>query len=254
MTQVLKNPRQFQAIQNSQRKKGLSQGFVPTMGALHEGHLSLVRHSLEKNCETSVSIFVNPAQFNQSSDLENYPNSLSTDKDLLTELGVDRIFIPTAKDMYPDDYTYQLIEKNKSKILCGALRPGHFEGVLTVVLKFLLLAQAHHAYFGEKDFQQLELIRGLKQAFFIPTKIEAVPTHREDSGLAMSSRNRHLSKQGLKKAGRFNQILRNSPDPKTAYQQLVNEGFEVDYIEEYWGRRFGAVFLEQVRLIDNVLL
>ncbi|MGZ3689254.1 MAG: pantoate--beta-alanine ligase, partial [Bdellovibrionota bacterium] len=182
-------------------------GFVPTMGALHEGHLSLCERSREENAGTLVSLFVNPTQFNDPRDLERYPRTLEADLEKLTRAGVDYVLCPSSSELYPDDYRFRVSESEKSVLLCGAHRPGHFDGVLTVVLKLLNLAGADAAYFGEKDFQQLTLIREMTEALFHPTRIVGCPTVREADGLAMSSRNRLLSPEARKLAPALASVL-----------------------------------------------
>ena len=139
-------------------------------------------------------------------------------------------------------------------MLCGQSRPGHFDGVLTVVMKFLQLAQAHKAYFGEKDYQQLKLIQGMAKAFFIPTEIVACPIVRDDHGLAYSSRNLRLSDQARKKANTFAKIIRQYKDLDQAKQALMDENINIDYLEEHFSRRFAAVNINNIRLIDNTVL
>lgn len=229
-----------------------SVGFVPTMGALHAGHMELIRASLAENQHTLVSIFVNPTQFNDPKDCSRYPISLQTDLLSCEEAGVTAVFLPQYGMMYPDDYTYRVIELEESKVLEGAMRPGHFDGVLTVVLKLLLLANADRAYFGEKDWQQLKLVGGLTKAFFLPTEIIAIPTLREEDGLAMSSRNVRLSHEARTLAPEFYRVLCTAVDCAMARNELEALGFDVEYVDERDGRRLGAVQLEGVRLIDNV--
>jgi pantoate--beta-alanine ligase len=229
-------------------------GFVPTMGALHEGHASLVRKSALENSKTLVSIFVNPTQFNDPKDLEKYPRTLEKDLKILSEAGADYLIYPNFESMYRDGYRYQVAEKEFSKVLCGAHRPGHFDGVLTVVIKLLNLAQARRAYFGEKDFQQLELIRGMAEAFFMPVEIVGCPTLREKDGLAMSSRNILLSASERELAPILARELRNKGTLPEIRERLERAGFRVDYVEEIRGRRFAAAFLGSVRLIDNISL
>jgi pantoate--beta-alanine ligase len=228
-------------------------GFVPTMGALHEGHLSLVRRSREENTVTVVSIFVNPTQFNDKKDFENYPITFSDDCAMLEKAGVDFLFYPSYEELYADNYRYRISESDLSHVLCGAHRPGHFDGVLTVVMKLLNLVNADRAYFGEKDFQQMELVAGMAKAFFMKTKILGCPTVRESDGLAMSSRNRRLSPNERTRAANFPAILsRPGLSLSERRELLAREGFDVDYVEERANRRFGAVRLGDVRLIDNV--
>ena len=229
-----------------------SVGFVPTMGALHEGHLSLVRRSLLENEFTIVSIFLNKKQFENIEDFKRYPSNLDKDIQKLQELKVDAVFIPSEKDIYPDSYKYIMTETDLSKSLCGHFRKGHFESVLTVVLKLFNIIKPSKAYFGEKDYQQLELIKGLVNALFLKMEIIACPTVREKSGLALSSRNERLSLEGRKDASAFFKTLKSYSQIKEAIKQLKNKNFEVDYIEDRGDRRYGAVFYENVRLIDNV--
>ncbi|MEQ1877402.1 MAG: pantoate--beta-alanine ligase [Bdellovibrionia bacterium] len=229
-----------------------SLGFVPTMGALHEGHLTLVRRSRQENARTLVSIFVNPTQFNDPNDLKNYPRTFERDAEMLKAEGADFILYPSPEEIYADKYRYKVTENEFSRELCGAHRPGHFDGVLTVVLKLLNIARASNAYFGEKDFQQYELIKDMCEAFFIPTKIIGCPTVREQDGLAMSSRNVRLEEEQRRLAAQFPRVLREARETNLARAELERLGFEVDYITQLRGRRFGAVRLGEVRLIDNV--
>ena len=252
ITRVIKDLKDWQEL----RKKIGTQsvGFVPTMGALHEGHLELMRRSLAENDRTVVSIFVNPTQFNDPKDFEKYPIQVEKDLKLLEALGVHDLLLPSSEELYADQYRYQVSENQQSRILCGAHRPGHFDGVLTVVLKLLNLVRADRAYFGEKDFQQWTLIEGMVKAFFIPTQVFSHPTVRELDGLAMSSRNVRLTLEERKKSILFPQILNAASSALEARQELEAQGFEVDYVEEHFGRRLGAVRLGSVRLIDNVNL
>jgi pantoate--beta-alanine ligase len=231
---------------------GLSIGFVPTMGALHEGHFALIRQAREENEITVASIFVNPTQFNDKDDFEKYPNTLNSDVELLTEEKVNLLFLPNYNELYPDNYRYKVTENSFSNELCGASRPGHFDGVLTVVMKLLNLVEADRAYFGEKDFQQLELVKSMTEAFFMKTKVVPCPTVREADGLAMSSRNRRLSSTEREMAPFFSKLLREPLNNEETKRMLEEAGFKVDYVEERLGRKFGAVFLGDVRLIDNV--
>jgi pantoate--beta-alanine ligase len=238
------------------RSRGTGEtGFVPTLGALHEGHLSLVRRAKAENARAWVSIFVNPAQFNDPGDLERYPRTMEQDLALLRSAGCDLVFVPRADEIYRDGYRYRVTENELSLALEGASRPGHFDGVLTVVLKLLLLTRAERAYFGEKDFQQLQLVEGLVHAFFLDTRIVRCPTVREPDGLAMSSRNRLLSPAERAQAPTLYRVLRDSiagrRPPEVAAEALSGEGFDVDYVADRDGRRLAAVRLGRVRLIDN---
>ena len=250
MTQIIESTNEWISLRTSVKDKTF--GLVPTMGALHAGHLELVKRSMRENDLTVVSIFVNPTQFNDPKDFEKYPVQVEKDVALLEELGVQYVFLPNYDEMYADQYRYQVTEKEFSQTLCGAHRPGHFDGVLTIVLKLLNLAQANKAYFGEKDFQQLTLIQGMVRSFFISTQIIACPIVRESDGLAMSSRNIRLSSLARKKSAMFPKILNEASSCEDARLQLLEQGFIVDYIEEHSNRRLGAIRIEDVRLIDNV--
>ncbi len=229
-------------------------GVVPTMGALHAGHVSLMERSLDDNDATLVTIFVNPTQFDNPNDLAGYPDRMVEDLEVLRNVGVPYLLTPTYDDLYADDFRYRVSEQAFSRELCGAHRPGHFDGVLTVVMKLLNIAQATRAYFGEKDFQQLTLVRGMTEAFFIPTEIVPCPTIRETDGLALSSRNFKLDAEDRARATAFPKALRESPTADEARAVLEAQGFRVDYVEDRGGRRFGAVYVGDVRLIDNMQL
>ena len=231
-------------------------GFVPTMGALHDGHLSLVYASNSDVDTTIVSIYVNPTQFNNTNDLDNYPDTLEADLRKLEAAGVAAVYLPDYEQMYPDDFTYEVLEKSFSRELCGEHRPGHFTGVLTVVMKLFNLVRPDRAYFGEKDFQQLELIRGMAKAFFMDVEVIGCSIVREDDGLAMSSRNLNLTECDRQKAPKFHRILSLGGDDESIAKELERAGFNVDYVSTRFGRRFGAVLMgtetNPVRLIDNV--
>lgn len=233
---------------------GQSVGFVPTMGALHAGHAKLIQTARTECDKVVLSIFVNPTQFNDASDLQKYPRTLEADLQMARECGADAVWLPNYTQLYPDDYRYKLSESDFSRKFEGAHRPGHFDGVLTVVLKLLNVARPRRAYFGEKDFQQLMLIQGMVQSLFLPITIVPVATVREPSGLAMSSRNRRLTPQELEIAPRLHAILREAGSPGEAAKELARVGFRVDYVEDFAGRRLAAAFLGEVRLIDNVLI
>lgn len=233
---------------------GRTIGLVPTMGALHRGHASLVERCRRENDDVVVTIFVNPTQFNDPKDLERYPRTLEDDLAMLEDLRTDEVFMPDAAELYPDGYRFRVEEPDLACVMEGARRPGFLQGVMTIVLKLLNLVRPGRAYFGEKDFQQLKAITNLVKDFFIPTEIIPCPTVRETSGLAESSRNRLLSTEGRRKAAGLYRALSTAATPREAETMLQAEGFTVDYVEEHWGRRFGAAFLEGVRLIDNVEL
>jgi pantoate--beta-alanine ligase len=226
-------------------------GFVPTMGNLHAGHMTLVEQSMRDNTKTIVSLFVNPTQFNRPEDFNTYPKTLDADLKQLEQAGVDYCLMPAADVLYADNYRYQLDETERSLMMEGKHRPGHFAGVLTVVMKFFQLVRPTHAYLGEKDYQQLMLIQGMIDAFFLDIKLCACPTFREPSGLAYSSRNNRLSDEGREQADTFARLFHAATSCEEAIMTLQEHGLEVEYIEEYEGRRFAVVYIEGVRLIDN---
>jgi pantoate--beta-alanine ligase len=230
-----------------------SVGFIPTMGDLHAGHISLVQRARMENDVVVVSIFVNPAQFNDPTDFEKYKRTLPQDCALLQDAGAHYLLAPSAPDMYPDGYEVQVCETEISKNLEGPLRPGHFTGMLTVVLKLLNLVQADRAYFGEKDFQQLLLVQKMAAAFFLPTKIIPCETIRAPSGLALSSRNSRLPPERLEVAALLYHLLSSPRSDAEVKQELNAVGFETEYVESRWNRRLAAAWLGGVRLIDNVL-
>jgi len=244
------------AVRTFRQGLGGTVGFVPTMGALHEGHLSLIKQSCADNDTTIASIYVNATQFNNPNDLKNYPNTLDADLAQMASAGVAAVFLPDYDMMYPDNFQYRVDEETESKTLCGEHRPGHFTGVLTVVMKLLNLVDPDHAYFGEKDYQQLSLIQGMAEAFFLRAKVVGCPIVRESDGLAMSSRNLNLNLADRAAAHKFHAILNAGCSDQEVEQELVQEGFEVDYVETKNARRFGAVLMgnaqSPVRLIDNV--
>ena len=220
-------------------------GLVPTMGGLHEGHLALIERSMRENPFTIVSIFLNPTQFSDKADLERYPNDLENDLKKLGKIKIDAVFVPSYSEIYPDHYQYIVMENQLSKELCGKSKKGHFDGVLTVVLKLINIASPHRVYFGEKDYQQLELIRGMVDALFLPVQVVACPTVRAVSGLALSSRNQHLSSKGKKEAAFFLKVLKSYSTREKIIKNLEQKNFEIDYIEERAGRRYGAVFMKE---------
>lgn len=254
MTTLIENLSTWRTNSVEQKTAQLTVGFVPTMGALHEGHLSLVRRSRAENDRTVVSIFVNPTQFHDPTDLAQYPRTLDADLDMLRTEHVDYVLCPAEAELYRDRFRFRVTETELSRTLEGLHRPGHFDAVLTIVLKLLQIVSADRAYFGEKDWQQLQLVRGMVNAFFLPTAIVSCATVREPDGLALSSRNRRLAPADRKKAAQFFRVLSTTATPEAAVQALARDGFAVDYIEDLDGRRLGAVRLGGVRLIDNVML
>jgi pantoate--beta-alanine ligase len=251
---VIKKISEWKKIRNSEELKNKTVGFVPTMGAFHQGHASLIERCLIENNISVVSIFVNPTQFNDPNDLRNYPRTLDSDLKLLEKMNVDYLFYPEYEEIYSDNYRYKIIETDFSKKLCGAFRPKHFEGVLTIVLKLFNIVKPHKAYFGEKDYQQLKLIEGMCKAFFMDIEIVPCPIVRDEDGLALSSRNLLLTNEERKIAVNFPKLLKARMSNELIKEELEKLGFKVDYIENLEGRRLGAVHIGKVRLIDNVEL
>lgn len=243
----------MQHICRQHKKEGKSIGFVPTMGFLHAGHASLLAISAHQNQITVLSIFVNPTQFNQSSDYEHYPIDIEHDLVIAQKNQVDYVFIPQKNELYADEYVYQVQEQKNSFLLEGEFRPGHFTGVLTIVLKLLNIVSPDKLYLGEKDYQQYCLIKGMVEAFFLPIEIIACSTIREADGLAMSSRNVRLKPEERRRAPIFYKALL-AKTCEEARNLLINNDFKVDYIIDLDHRRYGAVWLGETRLIDNVEL
>lgn len=251
-----------QIINWRDHRKKLSVGFVPTMGFLHEGHLDLVRRARQENDFVAVSIFVNPTQFGPHEDFAAYPRNEKRDFEMLRREKVDLVFAPKSpKEIYPNGSDVLVRgRKNLNSVLEGEYRPTHFDGVTTVVLKLFNLIAPNQAYFGEKDYQQLQLIRHMASDLFLPIQVKAVKTRREKTGLAMSSRNSYFSEADRQAASRFYQILKNSKTTGAAKQALRKEGFQIDYLESWRkdlsqpgkGRWLAAIKFKGVRLIDNL--
>ncbi len=249
MTVVLRSPQEFKAWRKNQTG---SVGFVPTMGALHTGHEELIKKARKENDLVVLSIFVNPTQFNDPTDFEKYPLTWEQDLEMAQRNKVDAIFYPRYPEMYPDNYRYKLSESEYSRLLDGAHRPGHFDGVLSVVMKLFNIVSPTKAYFGEKDFQQLTLIQGMVESFFMDLEIVPVPTVREDDGLAKSSRNLRLTAEERQKAPAIFKAITECKTAEDAAKRLSEQGFDVDYVTDLGSRRFVAAKLGAVRLIDNV--
>jgi len=193
MTTLLESIAQLRDSLVTARGAGMRIGLVPTMGALHAGHASLIEHARRDCDRVVVSIFVNPLQFDRTDDLDRYPRTLQADLDVCGALGVDVVFAPSAAEMYPREPSCVVEVGRIADHLCGRFRPGHFRGVATVVMKLFQIVQPDYAYFGEKDAQQLAVIRHMVRDLDVPVRIEGVPTVREADGLALSSRNKRLS-------------------------------------------------------------
>ena len=197
---LVKTIKEMHAWSRQARLEGGSIGFVPTMGALHEGHLSLVRRSKDENDNTVVSIYVNPAQFGPHEDLDKYPRDIEADLAKLSPYTVDVVFLPANQEMYPDDFSLSIEVGAQGDLLCGASRPGHFNGVALVVTKLFNIVVPHRVYFGQKDFQQTVIIRKLVMELNFDIDIMVCPIVRESDGLAMSSRNVYLDEKERKAA------------------------------------------------------
>ena len=235
-----------------------SLGFVPTLGGLHKGHAALIQRAAAENDLVAVSLFLNPTQFDDPSDLTRYPASLEDDLAYAEAQGAAAVLAPDREAIYADGFRFKVEESPLSHELCGAHRPGHFSGVLTVVLKLLNLVKPNRAYFGEKDYQQLELIRGMAAAFFIDSEIVACPTVRDADGLALSSRNARLDAAGRALAPRLREALGCPGSDAQVADALARMGFDVDYVATRFGRRLAAASVGngpgRVRLIDNIPL
>ena len=261
------------------RKEGKSIGLVPTMGALHEGHASLVKRSVKDNDVTIVSVFLNPTQFNDKGDLDRYPRTLDDDCKLIENCGADYVFAPSVEEMYPLGEKRHFEFPPVSTVMEGARRPGHFNGVCQVVSRLFYITRPNRAYFGEKDFQQLKIIEKLVDILNLGIKIHGVKIHRENNGLAMSSRNMRLSEaekeassviyQTLKKVDDWFRVITipeikirveeifDRDDMVLEYFLIANEDTlkEADFFSEDENyRAFIVVNVEQVRLIDNMHL
>lgn len=256
---LVKSPAEWLALRASAPARAAAErgrlGFVPTMGALHEGHAALIRRSRVENDLTVASIYVNPTQFNDPKDLDRYPRTLERDFVLAAGAGASHVLKLEGMDLYPDGYAYKMSETSEDgRVLEGEHRPGHFTGMLTVVLKLLQLVQPTRAYFGEKDYQQLKLVQAMAAALFMPVEIVPCATVREKDGLAMSSRNARLSPEDRARAPLLAELLRSPAPVAEVRAKLESAGWKVDYVEERWGRRLAAAWLGGVRLIDNIAL
>lgn len=249
MSEILRSPTEFKTWRSN---KNGTVGFVPTMGALHAGHEELIKKARKENDLVVLSIFVNPTQFNDPSDLDKYPKTWEQDLEMAKKNSVDAIFYPRYAEMYPDKYRYKVSENEYSKLLDGAHRPGHFDGVLSVVMKLFNIVRPSKAYFGEKDFQQLTLIKGMVESYFMNLEVVPVPTVREQDGLAMSSRNTRLTAEERQKAPAIHKAITECKTAQDAADKLDAQGFKVDYVTDVGNRRYVAAKLGEVRLIDNV--
>ena len=204
---IIRSIKEMTGFSQKLRIKGKTIGFVPTLGALHQGHLSLIRQAAAENDIVVVSIFVNPIQFAPKEDYRRYPRNLRLDARLCRREGADVIFFPDVQQMYPGNYKTYVIVQDLSDVLCGKFRPGHFKGVATVVTKLFNIVAPDIAYFGQKDAQQAIIIKKVVEDLNIPVRIKVMPTVREEDGLAMSSRNAYLNKEERRDAAVLYQAL-----------------------------------------------
>ena len=230
---------------------GMSVGLVPTMGNLHKGHQALIKLSQLHNDITVVSSFVNPTQFDQKEDYIHYPKTPEQDRLLCQQCAVNYLFLPSEETMYPNSYEIQVKESKDSLLMEGKFRPGHFDGVLSIVLKLLNIFSPTRAYFGEKDYQQFLLIKKMAQSFFIKTDIISCPIIRDDHGVALSSRNHRLSKHGYQQLKLFRRLFTATSDASQLTSMLKEHNIIIEYIEDVQSRRFAALRIEGIRLIDN---
>lgn len=274
---IIRSLGELRAQTGDWRKTGQTIGVVPTMGALHQGHLSLARAAREQCDRVIVTIFVNPKQFNDPDDLKNYPRTEQEDARKLESIGVDLIYVPDPDQIYPDGFATTVSVSGLTDMLCGEARPGHFDGVATVVSKLFLQTSANFAFFGEKDYQQLQIVRRMAADLNIPVDVIGCPTIREEDGLAMSSRNLLLSDRSRVYAPVLAEVMQDMQEKlrkgiamdeilPEAQARIMAAGFnKIDYLELRDGtdlsrlvnakpdaRLFAAAWLAGVRLIDNI--
>lgn len=281
MTKLIQTINEMKQTIKPLKQQNKKIGFVPTMGYLHKGHLSLVECSKKKNDITVVSIFVNPTQFGKNEDFDKYPRDLERDLKLCEEAGVDYVFAPTVYEMYPEGYSTYVIMEPLTDKLCGKYRPGHFKGVLTVVNKLFNIVQPDNAYFGEKDYQQLIIIKKMLEDLNMNVNVVGCPIIREEDGLAMSSRNKYLSEEERKSALSLSKALflakelfeKGETNPQKIKEEMRKLILsyplvkEIQYIEivdpktleekqkvEKGNRVLLAVFVGDTKLIDNIEL
>ena len=277
MLKTITDEASLRAAINEAKQAGQKVGLVPTMGALHAGHMQLVKEA-KKHCDYVVaSIFVNPMQFGAGEDLDKYPRTIEADTQKLEEEGAELLFLPEVETIYPKGYSTTISVSGVSEGLCGASRAGHFDGVATVVAKLFNLVQPDVAFFGEKDYQQLQVIKRMAIDLNMPVTIQAVATVRESDGLALSSRNQYLSEQERAAAPAMRQAMQNaakrivageavSDAIEAAKQAVIEAGYrQWDYLElrhadtlepldhyESPARLLAAAWLGTTRLIDNI--
>jgi pantoate--beta-alanine ligase len=277
---IITSAKEMQSLVSELRANGKSIGFVPTMGYLHEGHQRLLNEARFHHDIVVLSIFVNPLQFGPNEDFDRYPRDIERDEKIAKEAGVDYIFYPTVQEMYPNDMSVKVMVTDRTDVLCGKSRPGHFDGVATVLTKLFHIVMPHKAYFGLKDAQQVAVVEGLVRDFNFPLEIVPVETVREEDGLAKSSRNVYLSEKERFEAKELYQSLlkgkeliengeRNPTKVMEAVRKHIQEhtSGEIDYVEIYSypelkkleelkGKIILAIAVKftKARLIDNVII
>lgn len=276
---LIKTVKELQEILISLKQQGKTVGFVPTMGALHQGHFSLVKQCVKDNDVCVVSIFVNPTQFNNKEDLEKYPRTLDRDSNSLEKVGANIVFAPSVEEIYPEPDQRQFDFGQLDKVMEGVRRPGHFNGVAQVVSRLFDIVKPDKAYFGEKDFQQLAIIREMVKQLNLLVQIVPMPIVRESSGLAMSSRNERLTPEQKEAAVNISRILFDSrnwienlsvseviekvgklinavPELEIEYYEIV-DGYTLQPISNWTESKYIvgciAVYCGEVRLIDNII-
>ncbi len=274
---ILRRLEDLRGMQKAWMRAGETVGVVPTMGALHAGHLSLVEAAKAASDRVIVTIFVNPRQFNNAEDLVNYPRTELDDAEKLAPFGVDAIYVPDPDQIYPEGYATNVSVAGFTDVMEGEHRPGHFDGVATVVAKLFLQTGADQAFFGQKDYQQLMVVRRMARDLDIPIEVTGCPTVREPSGLAMSSRNLRLSPDGLARAARLYPLLQSIAARLAGGEvfhtligpvrdQLAAAGFtDIEYLDLRCEKRleqletpirparlFVAAWMDGIRLIDNI--
>jgi pantoate--beta-alanine ligase len=232
---VVTNIHEMQQKMNEYRSQGKTIGFVPTMGYLHEGHAALLKEARKENDIVALSIFVNPLQFGPNEDFDRYPRDIERDEKIARETGVDVLFYPDVNEMYPRPLSIKTVVNERVDVLCGKSRPGHFDGVATVLMKLFNIVMPHRAYFGMKDAQQVAVVDGLIRDFNFPIELVPVPTVREEDGLAKSSRNVYLSEEERKEAPALYEALQKA---KAAIEEgerspAVVQNLVIDYIKTH---------------------
>ncbi|WP_108671151.1 pantoate--beta-alanine ligase [Peribacillus acanthi] len=276
---IITNASDMQKTMQKYKSEGKSIGFVPTMGYLHEGHKSLLQEARKRHDIVALSIFVNPLQFGPNEDFDTYPRDLKRDETIASEMGVDVIFYPTVQEMYGEELTVSVKVTNRTDALCGRKRPGHFDGVATVLTKLFNIVLPDEAFFGLKDAQQVAIVQGMVEDFNFPVKIVPVTTVREEDGLAKSSRNVYLLEEERKQAPQLYQSLllakesieegvTNSSSVVSLIESHIKETTNgiIDYVEVYSYPQLKtveqlsgkiiialAVKFSKARLIDNII-